>query len=56
MVEIICGLYENIEQEGMTLDGRFISFQFSDAWGAMLYECAYDRFDENFTSCDWHNH
>lgn len=50
------GLYRSIEQEGMTLDGRFISFQFSDTWGAMLYECAYDRFDENFTSCDWHNH
>ena len=50
------GLYENIEPEGMTFDGRFISFQFSDNWGAELYECAYDRFDENFTSCDWHNH
>lgn len=50
------GLYENIDPEGMTFDGRFISFQFSDKWGAELYECAYDRFDEKFTSCDWHNH
>lgn len=50
------GLYENIEPEGITFDGRFLKFQFSDNWGAQLYECAYDEFDENFTSCDWHNH
>ena len=50
------GLYKNIEPEGMTFDGRFISFQFSDKWGAQLLECAYDEFDENFTSRDWHNH
>lgn len=49
-------LYENIEPEGISLSGRFLEFQFSDKWGATLYECAYDRFDENFTSCDWHNH
>lgn len=50
------GLYKSIEQEGMYLNGRFISFQFSDGWGAKLLDCAYDEFDENFTSCDWHNH
>lgn len=31
-------------------------FQFSDSWGKELFCGAYDRFDENFTSCDWHNH
>lgn len=50
------GLYDNIEPEGISFDGRWMEFQFSDKWGAQLYECAYDRFDENFTSCDWHNH
>lgn len=50
------GLYQSIIQEGLCLHGRFMSFQFSDGWGAQLFECAYDRFDENFTSCEWHNH
>ncbi|MDE7229060.1 MAG: hypothetical protein K2N56_01140 [Oscillospiraceae bacterium] len=50
------GLYKNIEPEGIVFDGRFLKFQFSDKWGAQLLECAYDEFDENFTSCDWHNH
>lgn len=50
------GLYQNIEPEGIALDGRYLKFQFSDKWGALLYECAYDEFDENFTSTDWHNH
>ncbi|MCM1165628.1 MAG: hypothetical protein NC299_06650 [Lachnospiraceae bacterium] len=50
------GLYENIEPEAITFDGEYLEFQFSDKWGAQLFQCAYDRFDENFTSCDWHNH
>lgn len=50
------GLYQNIESEGISFNGEFLEFQFSDKWGARLYECAYDRFDGNFTSCDWHNH
>ena len=50
------GLYQSIIPEGMSFHGRFMEFQFSDGWGGELYECAYDRFDENFTSCDWHNH
>lgn len=50
------GLYQNIEPQGIVFEGRFLKFQFSDKWGAQLYECAYDEFDENFTSCDWHNH
>ena len=50
------GLYQSIVPEGICLSGRFMEFQFSDGWGAQLLECAYDRFDENFTSCDWHNH
>lgn len=49
-------LFQSIIPEGLVFQGRFIEFQFSDAWGAELYECAYDRFDENFASCDWHNH
>lgn len=50
------GLYRSIVSEGMSLQGRFIEFQFSDGWGEGLLCCAYDCFDENFTSCDWHNH
>lgn len=50
------GLYQSIIPQGMVLQGRFIEFQFSDRWGGELLCCAYDRFDENFTSCDWHNH
>lgn len=50
------GLYRSIIPQGMTLDGRFIEVQFSDGWGEELFCGAYDRFDENFTSCDWHNH
>ena len=50
------GLLKNIQSQGIVFDGRFLKFQFSDKWGAQLYECAYDEFDENFTSCDWHNH
>ena len=50
------GLYQSIIPDGISFHGRFMEFQFSDGWGGNLFECAYDRFDENFTSCDWHNH
>lgn len=50
------GLYQSIIPEVMVLNGRFIEFQFSDSWGGDLFCCASDCFDENFTSCDWHNH
>lgn len=50
------GLYQSIIPEGITFSGRFMEFQFSDGWGADLFCSAYDRFDENLTSCDWHNH
>lgn len=50
------GLYENIKPERLTFDGGFLQFQFSDKWGARLYQGAYDEFDANFTSRDWHNH
>lgn len=50
------GLYQSIVPEGISFNGRFMEFQFSDSWGGDLFCSAYDRFDENFTSCDWHNH
>lgn len=50
------GLYQSIIPEGIALNGRFLEFQFSDGWGGDLFCAAYDRFDENFTSCEWHNH
>ncbi|GFI22299.1 hypothetical protein IMSAGC011_01074 [Lachnospiraceae bacterium] len=50
------GLYESMEQDCLYLSGRFMSFQFSDGWGAQLLCAAYDEFDENLASCDWHNH
>ena len=50
------GLYQSIISESIVFDGRFIAFQFSDGWGEELFCSAYDRFDENFTSCEWHNH
>lgn len=50
------GLYQSIKPEGISFDGRFMSFQFSDGWGGELLEAAYDELDENFASTDWHNH
>lgn len=50
------GLYQSIIPEGIMLDGRFLEVQFSDGWGGDLFCSAYDRFDETFTSCEWHNH
>lgn len=49
------GLYRSIISEGMVLNGRFIEVQFSDGWGGDFFGSAYDRFDENFTSCEWNN-
>lgn len=50
------GLYASMEQDCLYLSGRFMSFQFSDGWGSQLLCAAYDEFDENLTSTDWHNH
>ena len=50
------GLYQSIIPEGICFRGRFMEFQFSDGWGKDLFCSAYDRYDENLTSCDWHNH
>ena len=50
------GLYASMEQDCLYLTGRFMSFQFSDGWGEQLLCAAYDEFDENLTSTDWHNH
>lgn len=50
------GLVQSMEPEGVTFHGRYMSFQFSDGWGAQLYCAAYDEYDEHFTSKDWHNH
>lgn len=49
------GLYQSIIPEGLVFDGKFIEVQFSDGWGQELLCGAYDRFDENFTSCEWNN-
>ena len=50
------GLYRSILPMEIALGGRFIEVTFSDGWGQDLLCSAYDRFDENFTSCDWNNH
>ncbi len=50
------GLYQSMIPEGIHFHGRFMEFQFSDGWGGELICAGYDSFDENFASCDWHNH
>ena len=45
-----------LKPEYLHLNGRFISFQFSDAYDGELACGAYDVLDENFTFSDWHNH
>ena len=50
------GLYQSITEGFLSFKGRFINYGFSDGWGECLLECAYIRLDENFSSCDWHNH
>lgn len=50
------GFIKSFEPESLYFNGRFISFQFSDGWGAKLACSAYDELDENFTFNDWHNH
>ncbi|MCM1552483.1 MAG: hypothetical protein NC092_07300, partial [Butyrivibrio sp.] len=50
------GFMKSFKREGLHLNGEYISFQFSDGWGAKLACGAYDELDENFTSTDWHNH
>lgn len=49
-------LYRSIVPQGIFLSGKYLEVQFSDGWGGDLLCGAYDRLDENFTSCDWHNH
>ena len=50
------GLVKTMIPEGLSLQGRFMAFQFSDGWGSDLLECAYDEMDEEFAFRDWHNH
>ncbi len=50
------GFIRSFEPESLYFEGRDISFQFSDGWGARLACAAYDRLDENFKFTDWHNH
>lgn len=50
------GFIKSFEPECLYFNGRYMSFQFSDGWGAQLACAAYDELDENFTFTDWHNH
>lgn len=50
------GLIETIIPEGISLNGKYMSFQCSDNWGAELLCSAYDELDEDFKFTDWHNH
>ena len=50
------GFIKSFAPECLYFDGRRMSFQFSDSWGAQLACGAYDELDENFTFTDWHNH
>lgn len=47
---------KSFKPESLFLNGNFISFRFSDGWGAELACGAYDELDENFAFTDWHNH
>lgn len=49
------GFIKSIKPEYLHLNGEYISFQFSDGWGARIACAAYDELDEDFTSTDWHN-
>lgn len=49
------GFIKSFKTEGLHFNGEYLSFQFSDGWGAKLACAAYDELDENFTSTDWHN-
>ena len=42
------GLIAGIQPEGLTLKGRYISFQCSDSWRRQIMCCAYDTLDEYF--------
>lgn len=50
------GFIKSIELECLYFNGKYMSFQFSDGWGAQIACAAYDELDENFTFTDWHNH
>lgn len=49
------GFIKSIEPECLYFSGKYISFQFSDGWGAKIACAAYDELDEDFTFTDWHN-
>lgn len=49
------GFIKSFKTEGLHFNGEYISFQFSDGWGARIACAAYDELDGNFTSTDWHN-
>lgn len=49
------GFIKSFKPECVYFNGEFMSFQFSDGWGARIACAAYDELDENFTSTDWHN-
>lgn len=49
------GFIKSLKPEVLYFNGEFMSFQFSDGWGARLACGAYDEFDADFTSTDWHN-
>lgn len=50
------GFIKSFKREGLHFNGEYMSFQFSDGWGAELACAAYGELDENFTFTDWHNH
>lgn len=49
------GFIKSFKREGLYFNGEYMSFQFSDGWGAKLACAAYDELDEDFTFTDWHN-
>ncbi|MCM1101006.1 MAG: leucine-rich repeat domain-containing protein [Acetatifactor muris] len=49
------GFIKSFKREELHFNGEYLSFQFSDGWGAKLACAAYDELDGNFTSTDWHN-
>lgn len=49
------GFIKSFKREGLHFNGEYMSFQFSDGWGAKLACAAYDELDEDFTFTDWHN-
>ena len=50
------GFIKSFKPEYLYLNGEYLSFQFSDGWGAQLACAVSGELDENFTFTDWHNH